>query len=77
MGIKISGDGSDFTNVRIMENGSLKTVNPKRNAVIIDYFETCDEDGNAYIDRVVSLECKDEHMEYFLREHARKILQTL
>ena len=45
-------------------------IEPKRNAVIIDYMETSDGQGKTVVKKVISVECKDEHLYEGLRVYA-------
>ena len=61
--------------LNLIKRERLESVVAKRNAVIFDYFEDYDDEGNPYMRRFVAIECKDEHMKEFLLQAARELLK--
>lgn len=43
-----------------LHNNVMKTVDPKRNAIIIDYIEVENEDNEMVVDTIITIECKDD-----------------
>lgn len=49
----------------------LERINPTRNAVVIDFFETT---IGKEIERVISIECKDKHLYKTMKDYALNII---
>lgn len=59
------------------ETNLLERINPTRNAVIIDFFESEDKKGEKFITRMVSIECKDKHLHEAMNDYALNIIREL
>lgn len=59
------------------KNGEIHRSEAKINAVVIQYVEGVDYDGNRVLYPVVHVECVDGHMEQELVEKAREIIEKL
>lgn len=62
------------TVVNLMDDGTLRTIEPYMNAIIVQVLERPQEDGSIEYSEVVSIMCKDAHMEKELIERAQKHL---
>lgn len=52
---------------------AVTVIEPKRNAVIIDLYERRQPDGSVRTEKVISIECKDPHLERQLVDMARRL----
>ena len=60
-------------NLRQYPNGSIKTIVPTRNAVIVEYFK----DKNGALQRVIHIECMNENHYEFLKNEAACIFHHI
>lgn len=76
MNTRISTDYKGMTteavNVEI-HNQVIKTVVPKRNAVIIDFITTKDDSGREVVSTITTIECLDDDLYEEMKEYAIKI----
>jgi hypothetical protein len=63
------GRTQEAVNVEI-HNNVIKPIEPKRNAVIVDFIESKDEDGGVALSTVVTVECKDNYLYETMKDYA-------
>lgn len=61
-------------NLMTQDDGTLREIEPYMNAIIVQVLQRPQEDGSIEYIEVVSIMCKDPHMESELIERARKHL---
>ncbi len=66
------GMTNEAVNVELHGNG-IKTVNPARNAVIVDFVEFEDEEGNKFTNRITTIECLNDNLYEEMKEYALKL----
>jgi len=76
--IKTDSNGvtTDAVNVEL-HNNVIKPVEAKRNAIIINYIEKENDDGEKTYDTVITIECRDEQFYERMRTKALSIRRTI
>ncbi len=62
-------------NLRV-DKGVVEHVTATRNAVIVDYVQSFDYDGEPYLNPIITIECKDMDMLPELEERASMIFNA-
>lgn len=70
-------DVGECVNMIPQKDGSIQTIEPNKNAVIVQLFPGGkDENGKRIMKRIVCIECVDDELYPALKEEAFKIVNT-
>lgn len=77
METRISRDFNGMTQEAVnveMHNNVIKPIDPARNAVIVDFIETPNEEGEMVTGTIITIECKDDHLYEEMKEYALSLV---
>lgn len=67
------GRTQEAVNVEL-HNNVIKPIEPKRNAVIVDFVESLNDDGEVRISTIVTIECMGEHLCEVMKDYALNLV---
>lgn len=73
----MTSDGGEFQNITVSNEGTLKTIEPFCNGILVNYVYAKDDNGDPYLKPILSTVCKDKIYSAALTREAHVLLRSV